>query len=68
VIKAGGVTIRSEIHELINSFWNEEELPEQWKESVILPIYKESDKTDCVSYQSISLLFTAHKILSNILR
>jgi hypothetical protein len=38
VIKAGGGTTLSEIRELINSFWNEEELPEQWKESIILPI------------------------------
>ena len=40
MIKAGGGTIRSEIRELINSFWNEKELPEQWKESIILPIYR----------------------------
>jgi hypothetical protein len=31
LIKAGGKTIRSEIHKLINSVWNKEELPEQWK-------------------------------------
>jgi len=30
--------MRSEIHELINSIWNKEELPEEWKESVIVPI------------------------------
>jgi hypothetical protein len=29
LIKAGGRTIRSEIHKLINSVWNKEELPEQ---------------------------------------
>jgi hypothetical protein len=28
-IKAGGKTIRSEIHILIHSIWNKEELPEQ---------------------------------------
>jgi hypothetical protein len=37
MIKAGGKTIRYEIHKLINSGWNKEELPEEWKESVILP-------------------------------
>ena len=67
VIKAGGGTICSEIRELIHSFWNEEELPEQWKESIILPIYEKGNKTDCVNYQSIALLFTAHKIVCNIL-
>jgi len=33
VIKAGGKTILSEIHKLIFSVWNKEELPEEWKES-----------------------------------
>ena len=45
IIKAGGRTLRSQIHELINSIWNMEELPEQWKESIIVPIYKKGDKT-----------------------
>jgi len=30
LIKAGGRTIHSEIHKLINSIWNKEELLEQW--------------------------------------
>jgi hypothetical protein len=30
----------SAIHMLINSIWNKEELPDQWKESIIVPIHK----------------------------
>jgi hypothetical protein len=67
LIKAGGRTIRSEIRKLINSIWNKAELPEQWKESIIVPIYKKGDKTDCSNYRDISLLSTTYKILSNIL-
>jgi hypothetical protein len=33
LIKAGDRTIRCEIHKLIISIWNKEELPEEWKES-----------------------------------
>jgi hypothetical protein len=40
LIQARGETLRSENHELINSIWTKEELSEQWKESIILPIYK----------------------------
>jgi hypothetical protein len=65
--KAGGKTLYSEIHRLICSIWNKEELPQQWKESMIVPIYKNGDKTDCNDYWEISLLSTAYKILSNIL-
>jgi hypothetical protein len=67
LIKAGGRTIRCAIHKLIISIWNQEELPEEWKESNIVPIYKKGDKTDCNTYRGISLLPTTYKILSNIL-
>ena len=48
-------------------FCNKEELPEVWKESIIAPVYKKGDKTDCSNYRGISLLSTMYKILSNIL-
>ena len=62
LIKAGWRTVRYEIHKLIISVWRKEELPEEWKESIIVPIYKKGDKTDCSSYRGISLLLTPYKI------
>ena len=56
-----------EIHKLITSIWKKEKLPEEWKESIIVPIHKKGDKTDCNNYRGISLLPTTYKILSNIL-
>jgi hypothetical protein len=50
LIKVGGGIIRSEIHKLIICIWNKEELPGEWKKSVIVPIYKKGDKTDCSNY------------------
>jgi hypothetical protein len=47
LIKAGGTTLHDEIHTLINSVWNKEELPEEWREWIILLIYKKGDATDC---------------------
>ena len=44
LIKEGGRTIRYQIHILIVSIWNKEELPEEWKESIIVPIHKKEDK------------------------
>jgi hypothetical protein len=67
LIKAWGRTIRSGIHKLTISVWNKEKLPEEWKESIIVPIYKRGNKTDCTNYRGILLLPTMYKILSNIL-
>jgi hypothetical protein len=44
LIKTGGETLRYESHILINSV--EEELPDQWKESVIILVYMKDDKPD----------------------
>jgi hypothetical protein len=38
LIQAGGETLRSEIHKPINSVWNNEELPDQLKESNIITV------------------------------
>ena len=67
LIKAGGGTICLEIYKLITSIWKKEKLPEEWKESIIVPIQKKGDKTDCNNYRGISLLLTTYKIVSNIL-
>ena len=67
LIKAGGRTIYLEIHKLIISIWKKENLPEEWKESIIVPIHKKGDKTDSNNYRGTSLLPTTYKILSNIL-
>jgi hypothetical protein len=66
LIRAGGKTLLSAIHKPINSVRNKE-LLDQWKESIIVPVHKKDDKTDCNNYRGISLLSTAYNILLNIL-
>ena len=43
LITEGGRTIHFQIHKLIHSICNKEELPKEWKESIV-PIYKRGDK------------------------
>jgi hypothetical protein len=62
LIQAGGKILLSAIHKPINSVWNKEELPDQWMESIIVPIHKKGDKTDCNNYRGISLLSTSYKL------
>jgi hypothetical protein len=44
LIQVGNETSCPEIHTLINSIWNTTDLPQQWKESVVIPIYNKSNK------------------------
>jgi hypothetical protein len=50
VIQAGIEILQSEIHKFINSIQSKEELPVQWKESIVVPILKKGDETDCSNY------------------
>jgi hypothetical protein len=56
MIQAGGEILLSAIHKLINCIFNKEELPDQWKESIIVPVHKKGAKTFCNNYHGISLL------------
>ena len=50
MIKTIGKTIRYVFHTLTNSVLSEEELPEEWKESIILHVYK---KGCCITLQEV---------------
>jgi hypothetical protein len=58
LIQVVGEILLSAIHKLTNSVRNKEELPDQWKESIIVPVHKKG---------GMSLLSTSYKMLSNIL-
>jgi hypothetical protein len=61
LIQASGETVQSQIHKFINSVWIKEELPDQWKKSVLIPVYEKGNKTDCSNYRGMSLLSTSCK-------
>jgi hypothetical protein len=56
LIQAGGEMLLSAIQKVIESVWNKEKLPDQWKESII--VHKKGDKSDCNNYRAILLLST----------
>jgi hypothetical protein len=59
-IKAGAIKFRSEIPKPINSIWNKDKLPQQCKESAIVPIYMKDEK------QTIGIIWSFILHLSNI--
>jgi hypothetical protein len=40
-------------------------LPDQWNESINVPVHKKGDKTDPNNYRGISLLSTSYKIVAD---
>jgi hypothetical protein len=40
--QAGDEILRTKIHKLINSIWNKEKLPDQWKD-IIVPVHKNDE-------------------------
>jgi hypothetical protein len=64
LIKARQRKICSKMHKLINSVWNKEQLPKEWKESIIVLVYKMGDKTDCSNYSGVSLCQLCRKFYS----
>lgn len=67
LIKNGGSELVARIGNLLNLCWNQEQIPEEWKISLITPIHKKNDSLNCNNYRGIALLNITYKILSLIL-
>jgi hypothetical protein len=48
MIHARDEILLSEIYNLINSIWEKEELPDNWKECIIAPAYMKNDENGIV--------------------
>jgi len=44
-----------------------ERIPEEWKETIIVPIYKKGDRYRCENYRGIASGNAAYKVLANII-
>ena len=67
VFKDGGIALATELTKLLQSIWDQEEVPRDWCESVIVPIYKKGDRSSCENHRGISLVTIASKLLTGII-
>lgn len=67
LLKNGGHELHKRMHALVQKIWSNETLPTEWLNSVIVPVHKKGDKTNCSNYRGISLLSTGYKIFTNVL-
>ena len=56
------------IYSLLSKIWNEEVIPTDWRDGLLMPIFKKGNPGDCNNYRGIMLLNTTYKILASIIR
>ncbi|PFX12093.1 RNA-directed DNA polymerase from mobile element jockey [Stylophora pistillata] len=64
IYKAAGPVTLNAFHSLLCSIWEEEDIPQEFRDATIISLYKnKGSKSDCGNYWGISLLSIAGKIL-----
>ena len=67
LLQVAGPQMTQKIQELILNIWRTERMPNEWNKSIICPIYKKGEKSECSNYRGISLLNTAYNILATVI-
>jgi sorting nexin-29 len=67
LIKNASQELKNRLHALICKIWRDENMPDDWKVGLIVPLFKKGDKMKCENYRGITLLNVAYKILSNMI-
>ena len=67
--KYEGDTLLNRIYKLlvVRQIWEEKRIPEEWKETIIVPLHRRGVRDRCENYRGIALGNAAYKILSNII-
>ena len=56
------------MHEILKRVWEEEQMPEEWRKSEIVPIYKQKgEPLECGNFRGIKLLEHGLKMFEKIL-
>ena len=68
VIKEGGYLLKRRLFQFITKIWEEEVIPQDLKDAVIVTIYKKKgDRADCGNSRGISLLSIVGKVITSIM-
>lgn len=62
MLQAGGEPLARQIYQLCNKAWHEGTIPEEWGKSILVPIPKKGDLSNCSNYRTISLINHTGKV------
>ncbi|XP_063922051.1 uncharacterized protein LOC135136618 [Zophobas morio] len=63
----GTTGVKERIWEVVDGVWKWEGFPSQWREGIIMPLFKKGQKSDAKNYRGITLPNTTYKIYAMIL-
>ena len=67
LLKCGGSGMIELLHRLFAVIWREEFVPPQWREGLIVNLFKRGDKEDPGNYRGITLLSVVGKVFCKVL-
>lgn len=60
--------MKEKLYEIIKDVWESEDMPEEWTEGIIVPVYKKGSMVDPNNYRGITLLNAAYKVLTTLIQ
>jgi len=66
--KFGGNELRIQLLELFNKIIDKNQMPQEWETGMLININKKGTKSKCENYRGITLLPTAYKLFTNIIK
>ena len=47
MLREGGVCAQTALHDIITTVWTTGRVPQDWKDALVVPLFKKGDRTDC---------------------
>ena len=68
LLKSGGSAVIDWLSiELLQEVWRTRQVPQEWKDAILVPLHKKKDKKICDNYCGVALLSVPGKVLALIL-
>ena len=68
MVKGCGGEMMDHIIDLFATVWREEEVPQDWRDALLVPIPKKGDLTQCDNWRGISLLDCVGKVFAKVIQ
>jgi hypothetical protein len=67
LLRDTGMSTKVWLHRVISTVWEQENIPQDWKKAIIIPIHKKGDRKECGNSRGISLLSVPGKVLTRVI-